>query len=128
MSAFAMNTRGSSEYLTTSIFSPSHSVMTVWILVPALPTVEPTGSISVFLVSTATFVLIPACLAIALISTSPEEISGTSFSIRAFTNSFEARERRILTPPFFCCLPRIASRPLFSSPLSTFSTKNLSFS
>ncbi len=64
----------------TSIFSPASSATTAWTRAPRWPTVAPTGSSPSWRLATATFEREPASRAIALISTVPLWISGTSSS------------------------------------------------
>ena len=81
-SAFATNSAGSSFHGMTSIFSPPSSATTAWTRAPRWPTVAPTGSSPSWRDATATFERLPASRAIALISTVPLWISGTSSSNR----------------------------------------------
>ena len=79
-SALATNTDGSSFQGMTSIFSPASSATTAWTRVPRWPTVAPTGSSPSWRDETAILDRLPASRAIALISTVPAWISGTSIS------------------------------------------------
>ena len=80
--ALATNTAGSSFQGMTSIFSPDSSATTAWTRAPRCPTVAPTGSRPSWREATATFERLPASRAMALISTVPLWISGTSSSNR----------------------------------------------
>ena len=53
---------GSADQRITSIFSPLNSLTTCWILEPLAPMQAPTGSTSLSILSTATFVLGPTDL------------------------------------------------------------------
>ena len=81
-SALATNTAGSSFHGMMSIFSPPSSATTAWTRAPRWPTVAPTGSRPSWRLATATLMRLPASRAIALISTVPVWISGTSSSNR----------------------------------------------
>ena len=84
--------------LMMSIFSPRSSLTIALTLAPFIPTHAPTGSTSGSLDHTAIFVLLPASLAILLISTIPSFTSVTSDSNRRFTSSGCVRDTRILGP------------------------------
>ena len=83
--AFSMSCTVSSENGTTSIRSPFSSFMIMRTRLPRAPTHAPTGSMAGSFDHTAIFVRWPGSRAIALISTTPEEISGTSSSNRRLT-------------------------------------------
>ena len=78
--ALATNRLASSLHGMTSIFSPDSSATTAWTRAPRWPTVAPTGSRPSWRDATATFERLPASRAMALISTVPLWISGTSSS------------------------------------------------
>ena len=78
--ALAMYFSASSCHSTMSIFSPPNSLITAVTLVPLWPTILPMGSIPSTVEVTAIFDLDPASLATDLITTEPEETSGTSNS------------------------------------------------
>ena len=86
-----------------SIFSPPSSATTAWTRAPRWPTVAPTGSSPSWRDATATFEREPASRAIALISTVPLWISGTSSSNRRFRKPLWVRLTRI-------CGPRVERR------------------
>ena len=65
-----------------SIFSPYNSLTMFWMRMPRMPTQAPTGSSPSCRAATATFERVPASRAMALISTVPLWISGTSSSSR----------------------------------------------
>jgi len=90
----------SSLYGTTSILSPPSSSIIGWILIPFLPTKLPTGSIFSSFDQTATFVLLPASLAIPFISTIPSIISGTSNSNSFLTKFGSFLDKTIWGPNF----------------------------
>ena len=98
--AFVINISGFSSQTIISIFSPLSSFTMLEILVLLGPIQAPTGSTFLSFDHTAIFVLLPGSLEIALISTVPSYISGTSSSKRRLTNSF--LEREILIIGFFC--------------------------
>ena len=75
-----MSSTGSSEKGTTSTRSPRSSLVTIRTREPRAPTQAPTGSTLGSLDHTAILVRWPGSRAAALISTTPEEISGTSSS------------------------------------------------
>ena len=75
-----MSSTGSSEKGTTSTRSPRSSLVTMRTREPRAPTQAPTGSTLGSLDHTAILVRCPGSRAAALISTTPEEISGTSSS------------------------------------------------
>ena len=75
-----INIFGSLLHSTTSIFSPCNSLTILCILIPLNPTQDPTASIPSCFATTETLLLLPASLAIDMISTEPFEISGTSCS------------------------------------------------
>jgi len=78
--ALAIYVAGSGDQGIISIFSPFNSPMTVVTRTPFCPTQEPTGSMCSSLEKTAIFERLPASLAIDLISTIPEAISGASIA------------------------------------------------
>ena len=80
--ALATKTAGSSFQGMTSIFSPPSSATTACTRAPRWPTVAPTGSSPSWRDATATLERLPASRAMALISTVPAWISGTSSSKR----------------------------------------------
>ena len=75
---FINNWAGSSSHITISSLSLPSSLETACTLEPRIPTQAPTGSILLSFVLTAIFVLDPASLAIAFISITCSDISGTS--------------------------------------------------
>ena len=82
----------------TSIFSPDSSATTAWTRAPRWPTVAPTGSSPSWRDATATFERLPASRAIALISTVPLWISGTSSSNRRLRKPLWVRLTKICGP------------------------------
>ena len=81
-SALATNTDASSFHGITSIFSPASSATTAWTRAPRWPTVAPTGRARPGARRPRPWSATPASRAIALISTVPAWISGTSSSNR----------------------------------------------
>ena len=98
LSALATNTAGSSLHGMTSIFSPDSSATTAWTRAPRWPTVAPTGSRPSWRDATAIFERLPASRAIALISTVPLWISGTSSSNRRLRKPLWVRLTKICGP------------------------------
>ena len=94
---------GFSFQLMISIFSPRSSFTIALTRAPFIPTHAPTGSTSGSLDHTAILVLLPASLAILLISTMPSFTSVTSDSNRRFTSSGCVLDTRIFGP-FGVCL------------------------
>ena len=97
-SAFATKTLASSFHGMMSIFSPPSSATTAWTRAPRWPTVAPTGSRPSWRDETATFEREPGSRAIALISTVPLWISGTSSSNRRLRKPLWVRLTRICGP------------------------------
>ncbi len=93
-----MRLPGFSSQLIMSIFSPLSSSTMALTLAPFIPTQAPTASTLGLLDHTASFVLLPASLAILMISTVPSRISVTSDSNRRFTSSGCVLLTRILGP------------------------------
>ena len=98
LSALATNTPGSSFHGMTSIFSPASSATTAWTRAPRWPTVAPTGSSPSWRDATATLERLPASRAMALISTVPLWISGTSSSNRRRRKPLCVRLTKICGP------------------------------
>ncbi len=98
LSAFSIRKAALSSQLMTSIFSPLSSRTTELTRVPFRPTHAPTGSTLGSLDLTAIFVLEPASLAMALISTVPSRTSATSNSNSLLTRSGWLRDTEILGP------------------------------
>ncbi len=98
LSAFSIRIAGLSLQLIISIFSPRSSFTIAFTLDPFSPTQAPTGSTSGSFDHTAIFVLLPASLAILLISTIPSFTSATSASNNLFTSSGWVRDTRIFGP------------------------------
>jgi argininosuccinate lyase len=82
----------------TSIFSPDSSATTAWTRAPRWPTVAPTGSSPSWREATATLDRLPASRAMALISTVPLWISGTSSSNRRLRKPLCVRLTKICGP------------------------------
>ena len=96
--ALATNTDASSFHGMTSTFSPASSATTACTRAPRCPTVAPTGSSPSWRDDTATLERLPASRAIALISTVPAWISGTSSSNSRRRKPLCVRETMICGP------------------------------